>query len=38
MEQFRFEQLAAWLALRVSLPPGPLFCVIDGPSQSRPLL
>jgi site-specific recombinase XerD len=25
MDQFGFEQLAAWLAHRVSLPPGPLF-------------
>jgi hypothetical protein len=31
MDQFGFEQLNAWLAHRVSLPPGPLFCVIDGP-------
>ena|ERR1700733_10405291 len=29
------EQLAAWLAHRVSLPPGPLFCVIDGPKRGR---
>jgi site-specific recombinase XerD len=35
MDQFGFEQLAAWLALRVSLPPGPLFCVIDGPTRGR---
>ena len=35
MDQFGFEQLAAWLAHRVSLPPGPLFCVIDGPTRGR---
>ncbi len=35
MDQFAFEQLAAWLAHRVSLPPGPLFCVIDGPTRGR---
>ncbi len=35
MEQFGFEQLAVWLAHRVSLPPGPLFCVIDGPTRGR---
>jgi site-specific recombinase XerD len=35
MDQFGFEQLAAWLAYRVSLPPGPLFCVIDGPTRGR---
>jgi site-specific recombinase XerD len=33
MDQFGFEQLAAWLAHRVSLPPGPLFCVIDGSTR-----
>jgi site-specific recombinase XerD len=35
MDQFGFEQLAAWLAYRVSLPPGPLFCVIDGQTRGR---
>src|ERR1700729_1356251 len=28
MDQFGFEQLAAWLNHRVLLPPGPLFCFI----------
>jgi site-specific recombinase XerD len=35
MDQFGFEQLAAWLTVRVLLPPGPLFCVIDGPTRGR---
>ena len=35
MDQFGFEQLAAWLTHRVSLPVGPLFCVIDGPTRGR---
>jgi site-specific recombinase XerC len=35
MDQFGFEQLAAWLTYRVSLPVGPLFCVIDGPTRGR---
>ena len=35
MDQFGFEQLAAWLAHRVSLPPGPLFYVIDGSTRGR---
>jgi site-specific recombinase XerD len=40
MDQFGFEQLppvwsAAWLPVRVLLPPGPLFCVIDGPTRGR---
>ena len=35
MDQFGFEQLAAWLEHRVSLPPGPRFCVIDRPTRGR---
>jgi hypothetical protein len=35
MDQFGFEQLAACLTHRVSLPVGPLFCVIDGPTRGR---
>jgi site-specific recombinase XerD len=35
MDQFGFEQLAAWMAHRVSLPVGPLFCVIDRPTRGR---
>jgi site-specific recombinase XerC len=35
MDQFGFEQLAAWLVQRVLLPPGPLFCVIDGQTRGR---
>jgi hypothetical protein len=35
MDQFGFERLAAWLTHRVSLPVGPLFCVIDGPTRGR---
>jgi site-specific recombinase XerD len=35
MDQFGFEQLAAWMAHRVALPVGPLFCVIDGPTRGR---
>ena len=35
MDQFGFEQLSARLAHRVSLPVGPLFCVIDGPTRGR---
>ena len=35
MDQFGFEQLGAWLAQRVLLPPGPLFCVIDGRTRGR---
>ena len=35
MDPFGFEQLAAWMTHRVSLPVGPLFCVIDGPTRGR---
>jgi site-specific recombinase XerD len=35
MDQFGFQQLAAWQAHRILLPPGPLFCVIDGPTRGR---
>lgn len=35
MDPFGFEHLAAWLAHRVLLPPGPLFCVIDGATRGR---
>jgi integrase len=35
IDKFGFEQVAAWLGHRVSLPPGPLFCVIDGPTRGR---
>jgi hypothetical protein len=35
MDESGFEQFATWLPHRVSLPPGPLFCVIDGPTRGR---
>src|SRR6202165_3103198 len=35
MDQFGFEQLSGRLTQRVSLPPGPLFCVIDGAPRGR---
>jgi len=36
MDQFGFEQLAAWPTHRVSLPVGPLFCVIDAAALGTP--
>jgi site-specific recombinase XerD len=36
MDDWGFEQLRPWLATRVELPVGPLFCVIDGPTRGRP--
>jgi site-specific recombinase XerD len=35
MDDWGFEQLRPWLAARVELPVGPLFCVIDGPTRGR---
>lgn len=35
MDDWAFEHLQAWLHHRVSLPVGPLFCVIDGPTRGR---
>jgi site-specific recombinase XerD len=35
MDTFGFVQLQAWQAHRVLVPPGPLFCVIDGSTRGR---
>jgi len=35
MDDWGFEQLNAWMAHRVTLPVGPLLCVIDGPTCGR---
>jgi integrase len=36
MDDWGWEQLRPWLAQRVDIPVGPLFCVIDGPTRGRP--
>jgi site-specific recombinase XerD len=36
MDAWGWEQLRPWLAARVGLPVGPVFCVIDGPTRGRP--
>jgi site-specific recombinase XerC len=36
MEEWAWEQLQPWLALRLELPVGPLFCVINGATRGRP--
>jgi site-specific recombinase XerD len=36
MDAWGWEQLRPWLTARVSLPVGPMFCVIDGPTRGRP--
>jgi site-specific recombinase XerD len=35
MDDWAWEQLQPWLAARVELPVGPLFCVIVGPTRGR---
>jgi site-specific recombinase XerD len=35
-DEWGWEQLRPWLAARVALPVGPLFCIIDGPTRGRP--
>jgi integrase len=34
MDDWAWEQLAPWLEVRVQLPVGPLFCVINGPART----
>ena len=36
MDDWAWEQLAPWLAVRVELPVGPLFCIVNGPTSGRP--
>ena len=35
MDAWGWEQLSPWVAARVELPIGPLFCIIDGPTRGR---
>jgi site-specific recombinase XerD len=35
MDDWAWAQLHPWLEVRVSLPIGPLFCVINGPTRGR---
>ncbi len=36
MDEWAWDQLRPWLEARVSLPIGPLFCVINGPTCGGP--
>jgi site-specific recombinase XerD len=36
MDEWAWDQLRPWLEARVSLPVGPLFCVINGPTLGQP--
>ena len=38
MDAWGWEQLRPWLAARLELPVGPLFCVIDGPTRGPALV
>jgi site-specific recombinase XerD len=36
IDEWAWEQLRPWLDLRLELPVGPLFCVINGPTRGYP--
>ena len=36
MDTWGWEELQPWLEMRVQLPVGPLFCVVNGPTCGRP--
>jgi integrase len=36
MDRWGWQQLDAWLTLRRTMPVGPLFCVLHGPTRGRP--
>src|SRR4051794_9814048 len=36
MDEWAREHLQRWTDLRLELPVGPLFCVINGPTRGRP--
>jgi integrase len=36
MDEWAWEHLQRWIDVRLELPVGPLFCVINGPTRGRP--
>ena len=36
MDDWAWDQLEPWLTVRVELPVGPLFCIVNGPTRGRP--
>ena len=36
MDEWGWEQVRPWVSVRAELLPGPLFCIIDGPTCGRP--
>lgn len=37
MNPWAWSQIRDWSAARESLPPGPYFCIVSGPTQGRPV-
>lgn len=35
MDPWAWDHVQQWLILRIAMPIGPLFCVIDGPNRGR---
>jgi integrase len=35
MDEWAWEHLQHWIDIRIELPVGPLFCVINGPTRGR---
>ena len=35
MDEWAWEQLQPWIDVRLELPVGPVFCVINGPTRGR---
>src|SRR4051794_22626989 len=35
MDDWAWQELQRWLASRLELPVGPLFCIINGPTRGR---
>ena len=35
-DDWAWEQVEPWLDVRVELPVGPLFCIVNGPTRGRP--
>ena len=38
MDDWGWEHLTPWIAQRLELPLGPLFCIVEGPTRGRPWL
>ncbi len=36
MDDWGWEHLTSWTRVRLELPVGPLFCIIEGPTRGRP--